>query len=93
MQEVASFIWIQAVSAAGTYRKRSAFLVIHKKAPDARASGAFWFLFVGFFFWQRALSFLPGTACMFPTHAQYLHPVGKKNPNRVSDWGFLVFEA
>ncbi len=57
MQEVASFIWIQAVSAAGTYRKRSAFLVIHKKAPDARASGAFWFLSVGFFFWQRALSF------------------------------------
>ena len=76
MLEVASFIWIQAVSAAGTCRRRIIPSAIYEKAPDARASGAFKFLSVGFFFWQRALSFLPGTACMFPTHAQYLFPTG-----------------
>ena len=34
-----------------------------------------------------------GTACMFPTHAQYLRPVGKKKPQSRKRLGFLVFKA
>jgi len=36
--------------------------------------GLFGFCLLAFSF--GSVPFLSGTACMFPTHAQYLHPVG-----------------